>query len=254
MVEHSFSKLVQQGTGNQNESETMNSYQTGDHKPKHARQDIVISPSPRSWRLVLGIIGLISFLGLTACVALNMPFVTSIDSAIQSVIFPLRNEGMTPVLSFITDMSDTLVSVIVAVAFAAYLLIRIGKREAITYLSCIVIGEAIIAAVKFIVDRTRPIGMNLIDFPSDASFPSGHTFAAIAIVSFTLFVIIRTHPGIPGVAKVILVILAILWPIFIAFTRIYLGAHWPTDIIGSALIGAVAFIPLATYAWDRICD
>ncbi len=224
------------------------------HIPQHARPQDLPQESPGAWRIPLGIIGLIAFFALTACIVMDPPFIARFDSIIQSIIFPLRAEAATPVFAFITDMSDTLVSVAIAAVFTVYLLIRIGKREAATYLSCIVVGEAIIAGVKFLVDRPRPIGMNLIEFPSDASFPSGHTFAAIAIVSFTLFVIIRTHPAIPKGVKVVLVVIAVLWPIFIAFTRIYLGAHWPTDILGSALIGAIGYIPLATYAWDRLAE
>lgn len=207
--------------------------------------------SPVSWRIAVGAIGLIAFFALTGCVMADASFLASVDQAFQSAIFPMRNEGLTSVLSFMTDMSGTLVSAVIAVAFTIYLLARIGRREAVAYIICIVAGEVVVKLVKLAAGRVRPIGMNLIEFPADASFPSGHTFAAIAIVSFTIFVLVRTHTGMPKVARTVLAAVAVLWPILIAFTRIYLGVHWPTDILGSFLIGAVAYIPLATYAWDR---
>ena len=208
----------------------------------------------QNWRLVAGGSGLILFLGLATAVILNAPFVAAFDAWMQSWVFPLRSDDAAAVLTVLTHVSGTKVSAVLAAAFTIYLALRIGKRQAVAYAGCIVVGEAIVAVTKLVVGRTRPFGMNLIEFPNDASFPSGHTFAAIAIVAFSLYVIVRTHPAMPRGIKAVLIIVAVAWPILIAFTRIYLGAHWPTDILGSFLVGGCAFFPFATYVWQRVSN
>ncbi len=207
----------------------------------------------QNWRLIAGGVGLALFIGLATAVVMGAPFVGAFDAWMQSWVFPLRNDNATAALTALTHVSGTKVSIVLAGAFTIYLWVRIGRRQALTYAGCVVAGEAVVAVAKFVVDRTRPLGMNLIEFPNDASFPSGHTFAAIAIVAFALYVVVRTHPAMPRSAKVMLAAVAVIWPLLIAFTRIYLGAHWPTDILGSLLLGGCAFFPFATYAWDRIC-
>ena len=207
----------------------------------------------QNWRLAAGGVGLALFVGLATAVVMGAPFVGAFDAWVQSWVFPLRADGATAILTALTHVSGTKASIVLAGGFTIYLWVRLGRRPALTYAGCVIAGEAVVAVAKFIVDRTRPLGLNLIEFPGDASFPSGHTFAAIAIVAFALYVVVRTHPGMPRGAKVALAVVAVAWPLLIAFTRIYLGAHWPTDIMGSLVLGGCAFFPFATYAWNRIC-
>ena len=87
--------------------------------------------------------------------------------------------------------------------------------------------------LKPLVGRIRPFAVNtavelLTAPPADASFPSGHTAASFAAV-FAL-----RASGSP-LWKPALVLAA-----GIAFSRLYLYVHWPTDVLGGILVGAVA--------------
>ena len=87
--------------------------------------------------------------------------------------------------------------------------------------------------IKPMVARTRPYDINtlielMVKKPFDYSFPSGHTAAAFAAVSAMFFA--KSHLWIPSG------ILAIL----IAFSRMYLYVHYPTDIIGGIVVGIVS--------------
>ena len=85
--------------------------------------------------------------------------------------------------------------------------------------------------LKPLVGRVRPFAMNpavelLIPPPLDASFPSGHTAASFAAV-FAL-----RGSGSPLWKPALAV------AILIAFSRLYLYVHWPSDVLGGALLGA----------------
>ena len=88
--------------------------------------------------------------------------------------------------------------------------------------------------LKPLVGRARPFTANpsiqlLVSKPADYSFPSGHTAAAFAAVSALFFA------GEKKIWKGALV-LAVL----IAFSRLYLYVHYPTDVLGGAVVGAFA--------------
>lgn len=85
--------------------------------------------------------------------------------------------------------------------------------------------------MKNLVARTRPCDVNtaiqlLISHPTDYSFPSGHTAASFTAVAALYF------SGDKKIWKA-----AIVLGILIAFSRMYLYVHYPTDILGGALIG-----------------
>ena len=85
--------------------------------------------------------------------------------------------------------------------------------------------------LKNLVARTRPCDVNtaiqlLISLPTDYSFPSGHTAASFTAVAALYF------SGDKKIWKA-----AIVLGILIAFSRMYLYVHYPTDILGGALIG-----------------
>ena len=73
----------------------------------------------------------------------------------------------------------------------------------------------------------NPLVELLVAPPLDASFPSGHTAAAFAVV-FAL----KTS-GSPLWKP------AAVWAVLMAFSRLYLYVHWPTDILGGIILGAI---------------
>ena len=101
------------------------------------------------------------------------------------------------------------------------------------------------AAIKALVDRPRPplrypLPKTLVPVPHDASFPSGHaatSFAAATMLSFAF----------PALAPALLILAAA-----VAFSRVYVGVHYPLDIVGGAALGALVAIALRRLVRDRL--
>lgn len=104
---------------------------------------------------------------------------------------------------------------------------RNGAELAVSLVGCVVIGNLLL---KNLIARSRPCWINetvdmLIAVPNDYSFPSGHTMS-----SFAAAAVIMHKDKKQGIAAYILASL-------IAFSRLYLYVHFPTDVVAGAVIG-----------------
>lgn len=116
---------------------------------------------------------------------------------------------------------------------------RCGALMLISMAFCFVLGNL---CIKNLVQRPRPCQIDttvalLIPMPGEYSFPSGHT-----LHSFTAAVTIFLHHRRAGIAALVLAAV-------IAFSRMYLFVHFPTDILGGMILGTAA--ALAVYALWR---
>ena len=119
------------------------------------------------------------------------------------------------------------------IILAVILLLIRGQRKYGASVACGLILDLVSCHIilKPLIGRIRPFAVNglvelLIAAPTDASFPSGHTAASFAAV-FAL-----KTAGSPLWKPALAVALVI------AFSRLYLYVHWPSDVLGGALLGA----------------
>lgn len=120
---------------------------------------------------------------------------------------------------------------------------RLGQMILTALVITTIIGEGII---KNIVKRKRPFyGDNdkelLISKPITYSFPSGHTASSFAVAT----VFIKTD----NAASLEIILLAGL----IAFSRIYLGVHYPSDVIGGGIIGVLCGLITVVIFLGKLC-
>jgi undecaprenyl-diphosphatase len=106
--------------------------------------------------------------------------------------------------------------------------------------------------LKLIINRPRPLPEQvLIIGTNDGSgYPSGHTFFAtifLGITAYLLFTHIKNKS-----LKITSLVLLILLILLVGVSRIYLGAHWPSDVIGAYIISSI-FLTLLIwgYQWGR---
>jgi membrane-associated phospholipid phosphatase len=97
-------------------------------------------------------------------------------------------------------------------------------------------------ATTLVVHRHRPEVHRLEKLPVDASYPSGHTAASIAV--YCGIALLVTSRITNRTAQVAIWLVAALIPVFVAFSRMYRGMHHPLDVAGGALLGIAALSAL----------
>ena len=137
---------------------------------------------------------------------------------------------------------------IITLAVAGLLWLQGNRRSMILLLVSIGGGRLLGALLKFGYERPRPDLVPHGSIVYSTSFPSGHSMMA-AIVYLTLAVLLaRVQPQ--RSVKIYLVALAVLLTLAVGVSRVYLGVHWPTDVIAGWTVGALwALMTLAVAQW-----
>lgn len=145
----------------------------------------------------------------------------------------LRTPVMDKIMLFITGLGD---AGMIWILLAVFLLVIPRTRRSGAILAAALCVDAVLCngILKQLFGRTRPFDVNtsiqlLLAPPGDFSFPSGHTAASFAAAT-SLFLAKERHLWKP------VLVLAVL----IAFSRLYLYVHYPTDILGGIAVGIVA--------------
>jgi undecaprenyl-diphosphatase len=129
-------------------------------------------------------------------------------------------------------------SVLVVVATGIVVWWRIGRLEAIM----IPVGGLITlvnTALKLAINRPRPSAdlVHVLSSEQGNGFPSGHAFFAILILGLTAYFISINLKN--RVLQMLVLAGLIALILLIGTSRVYLGVHWPSDVIGGYLIGGV---------------
>ena len=133
--------------------------------------------------------------------------------------------------------------VAVAVALVAYAFARGSRREATIFAIGVIVAEVLDLVLKELFDRVRP-DLWLRVAVSGESFPSGHSLASTVIYGLLAYTLARRWP-----AHTMLVgTIAAFVVAAIAFSRLYLGVHWPSDVVAGVAIGYLCLTATILYA------
>jgi membrane-associated phospholipid phosphatase len=127
---------------------------------------------------------------------------------------------------------------IVAIAFAFMRRWRIAAFAVFV----LTVESATYKVTSLLVPRDRPSVHRLEDLPVDASYPSGHTAASVAVYAGLVLLLTTTISG--TLRKGLAWTAAVLLVTFVAFSRMYRGMHHPLDVIGGVMIGIGAILLL----------
>ena len=141
----------------------------------------------------------------------------------------------------------TVLSLLVAMS-ATLLWLHRRKLQALIFLAAVFLGQTLAEITKHLVGRNRPDLVPHLDQVYSSSFPSGHS-AMSPIVYLTLAGILAA--GEPNrAAKTLLVAVAAALVLAVGASRVYLGVHWPTDVLAGWAMGTAVAL-LATLVLHR---
>ena len=174
--------------------------------------------------------------------------VAALDRPVLRFLAARRDSGATTVLRLVTYLGGTPFVVLITVALAMWWWRR--YRRAALLLSAAVFGSgAITAAVKLLVARDRPARPLAIDgAESGFSFPSGHSLSAMALYGTLAYLVVTSDRS--RSRRTCLAAALISTAVAVAFSRLYLGYHWLSDVLGSWALAALWLAAVVTF--DRL--
>lgn len=133
----------------------------------------------------------------------------------------------------LTHLGDTITLIIFSLMAIAWLLLRKQKAAAIYFLVMAGGSFLLSAILKVVFGRARPDIVEQVVHASSASFPSGHTLRSAAVFMALLLLVRQYSPALRGLG-VALAVCALF--VGIGVSRVYLGVHWPSDIVFGWLV------------------
>lgn len=173
------------------------------------------------------------FFGILEDVVTGDPLLLA-DSAIYHALQELRTVPGDTVMIAITELGDTTVVAAVTLIVLLWLMWKRSWRTAAYWLIAIAGASALNSVIKVALHRARP-GELLYSGWSAFSFPSGHSTVNVVLYGFLAFLIARE---IRPAWRFVVVLGAATLIFLIAFSRLYLGAHWFSDVLGGLAFGS----------------
>jgi undecaprenyl-diphosphatase len=164
------------------------------------------------------------------------------DESLIRYLADHRSTGLTDASVVGSIMAGGVVLPIIAGVAALIALAAKHWRLAGFLLFALAVESGSYRATTLIVHRHRPEVHRLEKLPVDASYPSGHTAAAIAV--YCGIALLVTSRVTNRTARVAIWLVASTIPVFVAFSRMYRGMHHPLDVAGGALLGIAALSAL----------
>jgi membrane-associated phospholipid phosphatase len=147
-----------------------------------------------------------------------------------------RNSTWNTVTHWLTYAAETLTVVAVGLVFFVGLRVALGRWRESLFLAAALAGEVMIfLGTTVLIDRNRPAVSHLDDAPPTSSFPSGHTAAALVLYGALAIIALRVTRR--GWLRRLAVVVGVAIPLCVALARLYRGMHFPTDVLGGAVLG-----------------
>lgn len=138
-------------------------------------------------------------------------------------LFKYKSDILTSIMKIITFLGSALSIILLTVLL---IIVVKGKRNKILILINVIVTTLLNQLLKNVFQRGRPIDSIIEE--SGYSFPSGHSMVSMAFYGFLIYLVYKSNIKYKGLIVGLLSVLIVL----IGISRIYLGVHYPTDVIG----------------------
>lgn len=184
----------------------------------------IILTIKKNLRWIILLICMILFLAIIEDVLDNE--IWAFDDMVYKTISHTISTPVTSIFKVLTNLGGTIGIITVTILILIFLKSNIQKYYVVLNLLIITMSNQIL---KFIIQRPRPIEHRIID-ESGYSFPSGHSMVSMAFYGFLIYLIYKTIEN-KRIKWGLCTLLSVLI-LFIGISRIYLGVHYASDVIG----------------------
>jgi undecaprenyl-diphosphatase len=188
-----------------------------------------------------------AFLGVLQDVMARAPLVVA-DQAVYHFFQSLRTTWGDSFFAGITELGDAVVNISMACTVLIVLLVRRCYRTAGFWVLTALGGVVGVQLLKWIVHLPQPV--EIYHGASAYGFPSGHTTMSVILYSFLAILLARE---VSGTWRLGLFSGVLFISFMIGFSRLYLGAHWLSDVLGGYFIG-ISWTAFMGIAWLRGTD
>ncbi len=200
-------------------------------------------------QLTLALVLLFTILvfGLMCVSIVHHGYITLFNPPVHYFFRSLQSPSLTKLMVILTMIGDKLILLPTSLAIFIALVVKKQKRAAIHWFAAIIICAGVAYIMKAAIFYPRPL--DIVQPNTSGSFPSGHV--ALSVTFFGFFAVLLSHNYQHNIRKVIYG-LSTLALALIILSRLYLGAHWFTDVLGGTFIGlCTLFLVTISYRRER---
>lgn len=201
---------------------------------KRRTDKTVFTGLPLTIFIIVFLILLATFLGLTDAIVNSAPLV-KVDDAFEHFLYSKRTPELAQIFYIITNFANQITIAILGIASVAYLYFK-KEFDYLYGLVIVLLGtDATVYIMKILINRVRPGADIAYYLESSKSFPSGHSAIAMAFFGFVIYYLIRHMRS----RKLPIILFGSILIGLIGFSRLYLGVHFLSDVIGGFVMGAL---------------
>ncbi|RUS47099.1 phosphatase PAP2 family protein [Cohnella sp. AR92] len=160
--------------------------------------------------------------------------VSGFDDPIIKVVQGWESPGLTRFMRTISTLGSTLDVVVIAILIVVAFALFLRHRKELVLFAVALGGTALInGLLKDVFERDRPLLHRLAE-EEGFSFPSGHSMASFTLAVITVYLLWKHVSS--RLLRAVLILLAVTWFVVMGISRIYLGVHYPSDVVAGYLL------------------
>ncbi len=200
-------------------------------------------PKIRNPLFVIALLALMLF-GAMLLLVLKTGHAPQVDAWVHTAMAQWRMDALVPFVKMLTDMNSFTGAALFSIPVMAFFVWKRWYSDLAYFAAATLGATGLFIAVKLTVARMRPEA-SAIEI-GGFSFPSGHTTMATAM-AFALYFVLREKTG-SKLLQQLLGCMALGWALLIGGSRLYLGVHWFTDVLGGFGLG-LFWVSLLKLLW-----
>jgi undecaprenyl-diphosphatase len=198
----------------------------------------VFTGFPLTILIILFFINILTFSTIAENV-IDAEAIVVIDQEVTNFLFKARNNTIGQIFYLISYLGSQKGSIIIG-AIVSVILLKQGRKTYFVALWLVLLGVGLsVRYGKLIFHRVRPANVGFYE-ETNFSFPSGHSTTAMVLFGMIAYFLIRNSRH--RKQRILYLLLGLSIILLVGFSRIYLGVHFLSDVLGGYLLGATWMI------------